>query len=91
MANDPWFQPDPQPLLDAPSAAPIVPGIPVPIPPLQFLPQAPSKPPAAPEPPAPPPEAPAPPEGPGALGTRPAFILSTRPDRMNAGVRQAAG
>jgi len=39
MANDPWFTPDPGPLLDAASAAPMVPGIPIPIPPLQFVPR----------------------------------------------------
>ena len=45
MANDPWFTPDPRPFLDAASAAPMVPGIPVPILPLQFIPRAPPKPP----------------------------------------------
>ena len=64
MANDPWFTPDPHPLLETASAAPVVPGIPIPIPPLQFVPQVPPKPPSA--PPAPPtapdpPETPAPP------------------------------
>ena len=63
MANDPWFTPDPRPLLDAASAAPKVPGVPIPVPPLQFLPQGPPKPPSV--PPAPPktpelPPAPAP-------------------------------
>jgi hypothetical protein len=61
MANDPWFTPDPRPLLDAPAAAPAVPGIPIPIPPLQFVPQGPPKPPSAPPPP---PAAPEPPETP---------------------------
>ena len=48
MANDPWFTPDPRPLLGAASATPATPGIPFPIPPLQFLPQAPPQPPALP-------------------------------------------
>jgi hypothetical protein len=59
MANDPWFTPDPRPLLDAASAAPLVPGIPIPLPPLQFIPQAPPKPPAVPPEP---PTAPEPPD-----------------------------
>jgi endoglucanase len=55
MANDPWFTPDPRPLLDAASAAPMIPGVPIPIPPLQFVPQTPPQPPSVPpEPPAPP-------------------------------------
>jgi endoglucanase len=71
MANDAWFTPDPRPLLDAASAAPMVPGVPIPIPPLQFAPQAPPKPPSvppkppkSPELPPNPPEAPAPPDAP---------------------------
>ncbi|HET9769869.1 MAG TPA: hypothetical protein VFS16_03190, partial [Acidimicrobiia bacterium] len=55
MAQDPWFNPDPRPLLDAASAAPPVRGIPIPIPPLQFVPDRPPslppEPPTAPEPP----------------------------------------
>jgi hypothetical protein len=42
-ANDPWFTPDPKPLLDAASAKPGVRGIPIPLPPVQFVPQAPPK------------------------------------------------
>ncbi|MEW6473775.1 MAG: glycosyl hydrolase [Actinomycetota bacterium] len=61
MANDPWFTPDPAPLLDAASAKPMVRGIPTPIPPLQFAPRTPPKPPALPPRP---PEAPEPPESP---------------------------
>ncbi|HYH48286.1 MAG TPA: glycosyl hydrolase, partial [Acidimicrobiia bacterium] len=54
MANDPWFRPDPKPLLDAASAKPPVRRIPVPLSPLQFVPRTPPKPPAAPpEPPDP--------------------------------------
>jgi hypothetical protein len=71
MANDPWFTPDPRPLLDAPSAAPMGPGVPIPILPLQFVPQAPPKPPSvppkppqSPQLPPNPPGAPAPPEAP---------------------------
>jgi hypothetical protein len=54
-ANDPWFRPDPRPFLDAASAAPMVPGIPVPILPLQFIPQGPPKPSVPREPSEPPP------------------------------------
>ena len=71
MANDPWFNPDPRPFLDAASAKPAVRGIPIPVPPLQFVPQAPPEPPSvppqppdAPEPPPNPPGAPNPPEPP---------------------------
>ena len=65
MANDPWFTPDPHPLLAAASAAPAVPGIPIPIPPLQFLPQGPPKPPSVPpQPPKTPALPPNPPEAP---------------------------
>ena len=61
MANDPWFTPDPNPLLDTASAKPMVPGIPVPLTPLQFVPRTPPKvPPDLPEAPAPP-DDPAPP------------------------------
>jgi len=69
MANDPWFTPDPRPLVDAPTAAPAVPGIPIPIPPLQFLPQSPPKPPSSPPRPPAAPEPPGPPEAPGPPGT----------------------
>jgi hypothetical protein len=55
MAQDPWFNPDPRPLLDSASAAPPVRGIPIPIPPLQFVPS---------QPPSLPPEPPAAPESP---------------------------
>jgi hypothetical protein len=55
MAQDPWFNPDPRPLLDVAPAAPPVRGIPVPIPPLQFVPDqppsVPPEPPATPQPP----------------------------------------
>jgi hypothetical protein len=73
MANDAWFTPDPRPLLDAASAAPKVPGVPIPIPPLQFVPQAPPKPPSVPpKPPAapelPPIQPPAPPGDPAPPG-----------------------
>jgi hypothetical protein len=51
MANDPWFTPDPNPLLDTASAKPMVPGIPLPLTPLQFIPRTPPKPPEGPEPP----------------------------------------
>ena len=52
MANDPWFTPDPGPLLDAASAKPAVRGVPIPLSPLQFMPRTPPKPPALPpEPP----------------------------------------
>ncbi|MCA1846660.1 MAG: hypothetical protein LC792_26385, partial [Actinobacteria bacterium] len=73
-ANDPWFTPDPKPLLDAASAKPLLPGIPIPLPPVQFVPQGPptipSDPPKAPklppellpEPPSDPPGAPPPPD-----------------------------
>jgi hypothetical protein len=67
MANDPWFTPDPSPWLDTASAKPAVEGIPIPIPPLQFVPRIPPEPPSAPpEPPkAPePPQAPEPPDAP---------------------------
>ena len=61
MANDPWFMPDPNPLLDTNSAKPMVPGIPVPLTPLQFVPRTPPKmPPDLPDAPAPP-DDPAPP------------------------------
>jgi len=71
MANDPWFTPDPSPWLDTASAQPAVEGLPIPIPPLQFLPRTPPEPPSAPPepphtpepppdlPPGPPPEPPA--------------------------------
>jgi len=59
MANDPWFTPDPKPLIDATPAAPIVAGIPLPLVPLQFLPQMPPKPPSAPPNPPSTPEPPA--------------------------------
>ncbi len=65
MANDPWFTPDPRPLLDAASAAPTMPGIPIPVPPLQFVPQAPPKPPSLPPKP---PTAPELPPAPGLTG-----------------------
>jgi hypothetical protein len=79
MANDPWFTPDPNPLLDAASARPSLPGVPIPLSPLQFAPRTPPKPPSAPpdppkapepppelapEPPPDPPETPAPPDEP---------------------------
>ena len=67
MANDPWFTPDPRPFLDAASAGPAVRGIPIPVPPLQFLPQAPPKPPSVPPEP---PEAPKLPEAPDPPGAR---------------------
>ena len=41
MANDPWFTPDPKPLVEAASAKPVVRGIPIPLPPVQFVPQGP--------------------------------------------------
>ena len=46
MAQDPWFNPDPRPLLNAASAAPLVRGVPIPLPPLQFVPRRPPEPPA---------------------------------------------
>ena len=55
MANDPWFTPDPKPLLDAASAKPMLRGIPIPLTPLQFVPRTPPKAPEAPEPPDDPP------------------------------------
>jgi len=55
MANDPWFTPDPNPLLDAASARPTLSGIPIPLSPLQFVPRTPPEPPEAPEPPESPP------------------------------------
>ena len=58
MANDPWFTPDPRPMLAAASAGPATPGVPIPIPPLQFLPQK------APDVPPQPPKAPQPPDAP---------------------------
>ena len=59
MGNDPWFMPDPKPMLDAAAAKPMVRGIPVPFTPLQFVPRTPPKPPALPpEPPAAPEPAP---------------------------------
>ena len=67
MANDPWFNPDPRPFLDSAAAKPAVRGIPIPVPPLQFVPQARPKPPSVPpEPPEAPklPEAPEPPPTP---------------------------
>ncbi|MGH9010771.1 MAG: glycoside hydrolase family 26 protein [Acidimicrobiia bacterium] len=79
MANDPWFTPDPSPLMDSAAAAPEVRGIPIPIPPVQFVPRTPPKPPSvppeppkapalppelSPDPPAEPPETPAPPDDP---------------------------
>jgi len=57
MAQDPWFNPDPRPLLDSASAAPPVRGIPIPVPPLQFVP---SQPPSLPPEPPPAPEVPRP-------------------------------
>jgi endoglucanase len=76
MANDPWFTPDPGPVLAAASATPMVPGVPVPIPPLQFVPQTPPQPPSVPpQPPSPPqvppnpsPAPPAPPKDPAPPG-----------------------
>jgi len=62
MANDPWFTPDPNPLLDAASARPDLSGIPIPLSPLQFLPRTPPKPPSAPSAPPEPPKAPEPPD-----------------------------
>ena len=66
MANDPWFTPDPNPLLDAASSRPMLAGIPVPLSLLQFAPRTPPKASVPPEPPtAPePPEAPEPPSDP---------------------------
>jgi len=61
MANDPWFTPDPAPLIDSNASAPSVRGVPIPIPPVQFVPQTPPKPPSAPPQP---PKAPEPPEAP---------------------------
>jgi hypothetical protein len=52
MANDPWFTPDPRPFLAPVPAAPMVPGIPVPLLPFQFVPRTPPEPPSVPpEPP----------------------------------------
>ena len=51
MANDPWFTPDPNPLLDAASARPTLPGVPIPLSPLQFMPRTPPKAPSDPAPP----------------------------------------
>jgi glycosyl hydrolase family 26 len=61
MANDPWFTPDPNPLLDAASSRPTLAGIPIPLSPLQFVPRTPPK---APDAPPEPPEAPGPPGAP---------------------------
>jgi hypothetical protein len=61
MANDPWFTPDPKPLLDAASAKPMVRGVPIPLTLLQFAPRTPPEPPAMPPVP---PESPDPPEAP---------------------------
>jgi hypothetical protein len=61
MANDPWFTPDPAPLIDSNASAPSVRGVPIPIPPVQFVPQTPPKPPSVPPQP---PKAPEPPEAP---------------------------
>jgi hypothetical protein len=72
MANDPWFTPDPNPLLDTASAKPMVRGVPITLSPMQFAPRTPPKPPSAPpEPPkAPePPPAPEPAPAPGAPDT----------------------
>jgi len=53
FANDPWFTPDPKPLAEGASAKPVVRGIPIPLPPVQFVPQdptaLPSDPPKAPK------------------------------------------